>query len=394
MNQQMETASSSVTNINFTCKIEDLMYGMGIAKKTLGSGKNVPILAGVKMEIGTDNLTLSSTNLEMFTNCSIPITNETDSAIIVLKGEVLAKIIQSLPKQGKVQFKSSNEEDQKIMLKAGDITFDLFQLPPEDFPTLSSPPKETVCKIDTDLFREALKQTTFAALQAKETTRLSLTGVDMILSEEQLKMVATNGYRMTIKTIPVQKMSEEKEFLVEAGALKDLNRILSQAEADYVDLFVSESEIFFSVDGILFSDKLIMEDFPEFEGVIPQNNDLPLHLNRSAFLDTLQRAEITASEESGAVLLETDEGGEVVHISSSSPEKGELEENIPLNKPSKGEIKVSFKAGFLIDALRRMHAEKLTLWLSNSETAGLLEPFEEEGDFIYVCMPISLDKVR
>lgn len=390
--QETDGGTNSPAEIDFKCDTEDLVYGMDVVKRSIGSGRDMPILSGVKLEIRDEKLKLTSTDLEMTTRCTIPITNLKDSATIVLKGDVLAKIMQRIPESGEVRLTSDPEENQKIELSSGQINFDLFQLSTEDYPEIDELPEESIATMNSVELSDAIKQTTFAALKAKETTRLSLTGVNTIFGENQLKMVATNGYRMSIKTIPFSDVEERTTLLIESSAFSELDRILSGTESDEVTIYASNSEVFFVADDVVFSDKLIMEDFPEYEAVIPEDNELPIKLDRGKALDTLARAEITASEESGAVQLTAEEGSDGLTIYSSSPEKGELEEVIDLLEPSKGDVEISFKAEFLIDALRRMSNEKVVLWLKDSDTAGLLEPAEGEGDFIYVCMPISAEQ--
>ncbi|MFP4136214.1 MAG: DNA polymerase III subunit beta [Candidatus Acetothermia bacterium] len=390
--QETDGGTNSPAEIDFKCDTEDLVYGMDVVKRSIGSGRDMPILSGVKLEIRDEQLKLTSTDLEMTTRCTIPITNLKDSATIVLKGDVLAKIMQRIPESGEVRLTSDPEENQKIELSSGQINFDLFQLSTEDYPEIDELPEESIATMNSVELSDAIKQTTFAALKAKETTRLSLTGVNTIFGENQLKMVATNGYRMSIKTVPFSDVEERTTLLIESSAFSELDRILSGTESDEVTIYASNSEVFFVADDVVFSDKLIMEDFPEYEAVIPEDNELPIKLDRGKALDTLARAEITASEESGAVQLTAEEGSDGLTIYSSSPEKGELEEVIDLLEPSKGDVEISFKAEFLIDALRRMSNEKVVLWLKDSDTAGLLEPAEGEGDFIYVCMPISAEQ--
>lgn len=388
-NQENERTSN--VNLDFECKIKDLTYGMDIVKSSLGSGKNIPILAGVKMNIGENELRLISTNREKTTTCTIPVENNKEPVDVVLKGNVLSKIMQRVPDEGTVRFVSSSEDGGEVELTSDGITFDLFQLPLEDYPSISTAPGDPIAKIEAHLFREALNQTIFAALKAKEATRLSLTGVNTIIGDEQMKMVATNGYRMALKTIDLPGAEKEDSYLIDSGALSQCDRILSKTGAETLTIHATNEEVFFTAEEVVFSDKLIMEDFPEYEGVIPQDNDLPVRVDRKNFLQTLRRAEITASEESGAVLLVTEEDSNSLSISSSSPEKGELKEKIPTLEPSKGDVEISFKAEFLIDALKRMGAEEVTFWLSDSDTAGLLEPSEGKGDFIYICMPISME---
>jgi len=381
--------TDSPAKVDFTCKTKDLIYGMDIVKRSLGTGRDMPILSGVRLEIHEGELKLTSTDLEMSSRCSIPISNLAEPSTVILKGDVLSKITQRIPESSEVKLASDPEEDQKVELSSGPINFDLFQMSTEDFPDIARLPDEPIVEVDVNAFKSAVKQTTFAALKTKETTRLSLTGVNTIIGSDQMKMVSTNGYRMAIKTFSLSGPEEERTLLIESTALSELDRILSQVDAETLKIYASKSEVFFVAGDVVFSDKLIMEEFPEFEAVIPQDNELPLKLHRDMILDTLTRAEITASEESGAVKLISEEGSDGLTIYSSSPEKGELEELVDLEEPSKGDVTISFKAEFLIDALRRMNSDLVVLWLQDSETAGLLEPAEETGDFIYVCMPIS-----
>jgi len=387
--QERDMNTDSPAKVDFTCKTKDLIYGMDIVKRSLGTGRDMPILSGVRLEIHEGELKLTSTDLEMSSRCSIPISNLAEPSTVILKGDVLSKITQRIPESSEVKLASDPEEDQKVELSSGPINFDLFQMSTEDFPDIARLPDEPIVEVDVNAFKSAVKQTTFAALKTKETTRLSLTGVNTIIGSDQMKMVSTNGYRMAIKTFSLSGPEEERTLLIESTALSELDRILSQVDAETLKIYASKSEVFFVAGDVVFSDKLIMEEFPEFEAVIPQDNELPLKLDRDMILDTLTRAEITASEESGAVKLISEEGSDGLTIYSSSPEKGELEELVDLEEPSKGDVTISFKAEFLIDALRRMNSDLVVLWLQDSETAGLLEPAEETGDFIYVCMPIS-----
>jgi DNA polymerase-3 subunit beta len=107
-------------------------------------------------------------------------------------------------------------------------------------------------------------------------------------------------------------------------------------------------------------------------------------------LDALARAQITAAEESDAVILSVEDGR--LRVSSQAAEKGETHEELPLKKKAKP-IKISFRAEYLIDALKRLESDSVTLWLADAESAGLIEPADSEADqgFLYVVMPIRMD---
>ena len=378
--------------MEFSCPRDELWFGVKTVGRALGAGRGMPILGGIKLQVEDDRLTLQATDLERAISCTIPVENreggEAHEALV--NGEILAKVANRLPQEEVVV----RTVEERVELVCGGVKIDLFTMPLEDYPEIPPLPEQMICSLPRERFQRGLDQTTFAALSARETSRLSLTGVNMILREERLRLVATNGYRLALKEEPLDEPPiGEGEYLVDSDSLKELMSILAQLDAERVELYQDpqKQSLFFVADRVIFIAKLLGEEYPDFERVIPRENRLPLQLDRLAFLEALQRVEITAAEESGAVILEAE--GENLSISSQSAEKGEAREVLPLLRPVEP-IKISFKAEYLIEALKKMDSTEVTFRLDDPESAGLLEPAEEEGEesgFLYVCMPIRMD---
>src|SRR6056297_3524140 len=140
--------TDSPAKVDFTCKTKDLIYGMDIVKRSLGTGRDMPILSGVRLEIHEGELKLTSTDLEMSSRCSIPISNLAEPSTVILKGDVLSKITQRIPESSEVKLASEPEEDQKVELSSGPINFDLFQMSTEDFPDIAELPDEPIVEVD------------------------------------------------------------------------------------------------------------------------------------------------------------------------------------------------------------------------------------------------------
>jgi len=381
--------------MDFVLLKDDLVFGVKIASYALGTRSSMPILSGLKMELSGDRLRLSATDLERAVRGEIPVENHGEEATVILNGAVLSQIASRLPADNRVSVKSEAEDGGVVKLRCGEAMFDLPTLPLEDYPEIPSLPDERIATLEIDQFHRGVEQTAFAALKAGETTRLSLTGVDLVLKGDGLKMVATNGYRLAMKTIGVRDVREEGEYLIEAGVLTDLDRVLSQVNDEAVEIYKGAGQLFFRAGGVTFMAKTIAEEFPDFERVIPRDNPISLFFDRRALLDSLQRIEITAAEESGAVTFRVTPEESAARINSSSKEKGEGEERVRLGKLPQAELEISFKAEYLIDALKRMASDEVGLWLADPEKAGLIEPAgetippEDEG-FLYVCMPVRL----
>lgn len=379
--------------MDLACSRDELTQAVKIVSRALGRGSTMPILAGIKLEVLKNTLKLYATDLERAIYCAIGCENRAGDETLILNGDIFSRITYALPDE-RVQLKTVGD---KVEIVCGSARFDLFTMPLEDYPEIPPLPPNRICSLEKDKLQRGLEQTTFAALSARETSRLSLTGVDMAFEGEKLKLVATNGYRLALKELPL-KTPHRGEYLVSADSLKDLNSILAQIEdagpLPQVEIYQDGSNLFFAAGplprAVVFSARLIAEEYPDFEKVIPRDNKIGLALERQAFLDALLRASITTAEESGAVILRAEE--KALFLSSQAAEKGETEERVSLKKPVE-EITISFKAEYLIEALKRMSSSEVIFWLADPESAGLLEPAdaEEDSGFIYVCMPIRLD---
>ncbi len=211
--------------MNFTCSRKDLSFGIKTAGRALGSASTMPILAGMRLDVQGDGLIFQATDLERAIRCRIPLSGKAEPNATVLNGEVLGRIVGVLPEES-VRFQKAADSN-KVEVHCGGTTFDLFTLPLEDYPQLSAKPETAFTALEKAAFQRAIDLTSFAALNTKETSRLSLTGVHLTFQDDRLRMVATNGYRLALVDLPL-KGGPEGEFLVDANALKDLGGILGQ----------------------------------------------------------------------------------------------------------------------------------------------------------------------
>ncbi len=386
--------------MEFVCGKSELAFGLKAVGRALGSGSTMPILAGVKLELDSDaQLKLTATDLEKAVIVTLPVEGgqtQAGTGACVLQGQLLTKIVSALPDE-RVEVRL-DEGGEKVVIRSGNSAFELLLLPLEDYPELPGVPGDegTVARIRRERLQRALELVTFAAMSARETSRLNLTGVDILVQGGTAKFVATNGYRLALKEDALEPTGPHKdgEFLVDADALKDLQSILGGLEDETVRIAQGEGHLFFVTESgrVVFLARLIQEEYPDFERVIPRENPIGLYLNREAFLNALQRAEITTAAESGAVILEVSGKGSELVVRSSSAEKGQAEERLALLKPAEP-ITIGFRGEYLIDALKRMKSPEVALWLKDPESAGLLEPAggEEDQGFLYVCMPIRMD---
>ncbi|HAZ27776.1 TPA: DNA polymerase III subunit beta [Candidatus Acetothermia bacterium] len=376
--------------MEIVCRREDWVFGVRTVSHALGGRSAMPILGGIRCEGQGNEVELATTDLERSIRCRVP-AQVKGAGVAVLSGQVLSQLVTRLPEADTIEL---HEEAGRARLTCGRTSFDLFTFAPDEFPEVAKPRGDPVGHLPLTSLLQSISQTAFAALRASETTRLALTGVDIVLREGTAKLAATNGYRLAIKKVAVDGLPPDYEgsFLVDAAVLTDLQRVLTGVGEETVVVYADAGQLHFVAGPVLFSCRPIKEQFPDFERVVPKDSEIGLFASRTEFLDTLRRLEITAADESGAVNLKV--AGAELEMASSSKEKGAGHESVKLAKtPARG-LEIAFKAEYLIDALRRMESEQVALWLSAPDRAGLIEPAGEiaPGDegFIYVCMPVTL----
>jgi len=381
--------------MDLVCLKSDLVFGVRLASHALGTRSSMPILAGLKLEIEGNQLRLQATDLERAVRCEIPIENKGENESIVLNGSVFNQIASHLPPDERISLTSKADDGTSIQVRCGEVTFDLPTLPADDYPEIAPLPSTKTATVSISQFQRGLNQTVFAAKKAGQTTRLSLTGVNLVLKTDHLKLVTTDGYRLAMKTIDIEDIREEGEYLIDAGVLTDLDRVLSLLQADSVDIYRGEGQLFFHAAGVTFMARTIAEEFPDFDRVIPKNNQISLVFDRKSLLEALQRIEITAAEDSGALSLKATPDESAVIIASSSRDKGEAEERVRLlNVPSEG-IEISFNASLVIEGLKHLASDEVGFWMAAPLQAALMEPAGEkipasDHGFLYVCMPVNL----
>ncbi len=377
--------------MQIVCARDDLTFGVRTVSYALSPRSSMPILGGIRLCATEAGLQLGATDLERSIQCEV-LAKVGAQGAIVCPGQVLAQLSTRLPEHEV----TLGESDGKARLQCGEADFELLVHAADEFPELPTPPEAVLCRVARDSLIQGIAQAAFAALKASETTRLALTGVDLLIRDGTLKLAATNGYRLSVKQIDVLELADGHDgtYLVDAQILNDLQRVLSSLGSDEVQIYEDQGHLHFRAGPVLFSTRLVQEQFPDFERVIPKDSEFGLLLPRETFLETLRRVEITAAEESGAVTLKVTPKETAVEISSASKEKGAGKERVRLAKPADKGLEIAFRAEYLIDALRRMNSDQVALWLSAPDRAGLIEPAgeikpEDEG-FLYVCMPVRL----
>ncbi len=361
----------------------ELLNELQTVTRVASARSAVQALSGVMISAPADSPTeLLATDMEI--GLRVPLAAEVaQPGAAVLPARLLLDVARSLPAEQLTMELRSSEQD--VELICGPATFHLRTLRTEDFPTLPSPTEETRITLPAEAFVQTV--TRVARSASRDETRPVLTGILMSASGQELRMVATDSYRLSVKETSLENaLQGSLEANVPARALAELVRIAQSAQSDSLAVSVGQSQVVFELGDIVLSSRLIDGQFPNYRQLLPESVDHELRLSTGELTDVVRRISLLA-QKNAPLRLSFSEG--TLTVSAQTPDVGGASEAIPV--PFNGEpFDIGFNPEFLRDGLESIESEELVLKLISPLRPGLIES-PDSGDFVYLIMPIRLN---
>jgi DNA polymerase III subunit beta len=352
------------------------------AARVASTRSAVQALSGVQLHADADHCELRATDMEVGLRLPLEATVETPGDV-VLPARLLLDVVRSLP-GAEVSLALRTAEQDVEIISAGS-TFRLRTLRNEDFPHLPAAGGEGAVTLAAAPFIETVTQVSRSA--SRDDTRPVLTGILVSAADHELRMVATDSYRLSVKTT---RLSEPLEVPLEANvparALAEVVRIAQQSEAEVIVINRTDNQIVFSIGGAVLSSRLIDGQFPNYQLLLPESADHELRVDREELAGVVRRVSLLAQKNAPLRLAFSE--GELL-ISAQTPDVGEAREALPV--PFTGEaFDIGFNAEFLRDGLESLESQDVLIKLTSSLRPGLIES-ADGSEFVYLVMPIRLN---
>lgn len=366
--------------MRLTCSQKDLLSALTATNKAVDVNNTLPVLNNVLLKAEGKKLYFTSTNLEIAItyNIETDIKNEGEvtipsklftSYINYLKDEKVEVIVEG----GDIQIETS---DSKTRIKG---------IPASEFPPIPMVEKEGGMTVKIKDLKKAIEQVVFAA--ALNTTRPILSGVYFEVDKEELKMVTTDSYRLSEKTISVSNVSGDVNCIVPAKTIIELGSILDgMKEDDEVTIIISKNQIMFSAGPVELISRLIEGQFPNYEQIIPKSSKTQVEFDVSALGLMLKRINIFAKENNNKIILKVEDGKVVITTESTQYGEGE----ITLNTKIEGDNnEIALNSQFLLDALGSIGKDKVVLEIGDKIAPVILKPKDGKG-YTHIIMPLKI----
>jgi len=358
---------------------ENLRDGLGAVSATIPSKTTLPVLSNILLRAEEDRLQLSGTDLDISVSLSVEAEIEETGAVTVPARKLsdIARELEDAP----VHLSADGDQ---IQLECGRSRFKLFGLAEDEFPSFPEVDFGESWRVSAGGLQQLIAHTAFAA--STEESRPILNGVLWQLRSDHSTMVATNGHRLAKMALPLEEAdAPEADLIVPPKALQQVERLFQGEE----ELEVARSEnhlAFRSRDRVVYT-RLIEGPYPNYQQVIPDDNDKEAVGNREALEKAIRRMAVVASDQTHRVRLifEKDSLGFRVQ----TPDLGEAEDEISVEYREE-ELEIGFNANYLLEVLRYMPDEDVRMSFKAPERAATFEPAGSELDYLCLVMPLRL----
>ncbi len=361
---------------------DSLFSQLQTVQRAASTRSAIQALSGVQITASSAGIELRATDMEI--GLRVPLDGEVarDGAA-VLPARLLVDVVRALP--GSSVTLELRPAEQDVELKGGNATFHIRTLRLEDFPPFPEAEEAARVQVPAGAFVDTIAKVQRSA--SRDETRPVLTGIFVSASGDELRMVATDSYRLAVKETKLESPLEGAlEANVPARALAELTRIVGAAEADALAVSVRTNQVIFEVGGTVLSSRLIDGQFPNYRQLLPDAYEHELRLAAGEVGDVVRRISLLAQKNAPLRLAFTE--GEAT-VSARTPDIGEASETIPV--PFSGEpLEIGFNPDFLRDGLESMDGEDVLLKLISPLRPGLLASADDSG-FQYLLMPIRLN---
>lgn len=368
--------------MKFSIDREAFTAQLGVAVRGVATRSAIQTLSGVLVRAGSGGVELQATDMELGIRIALPAEVEREGQAVV-PGRLLLDVARSLPKDKLSLEYRASEQDVEVV--AGPSRFHLRTLPAEDFPKLPEVGDASVVRMPAAAFVETVGRVARSA--SRDETRPHLTGVLVSASERELRMVATDSYRLSVKETTLDEpLDGGLEANVPARTLQELSRIAGATEGGHIEIAALENQVVFSVGDAILSSRLVEGRFPNYQQLLPESYEHELRVPAAELSEVVRRMSLLA-QKNAPLRLRFSEGE--LEISAQTPDLGDASEKLPI--PFKGEpFEIGFNPEFLRDGLESAESEELILKLISPLRPGLIES-GDGGGFLYLIMPIRLN---
>lgn len=365
-----------------------LLKALSHVQSVVERRNTLPILANIKIEASGNILSLTATDTDIEITEKIIVSVKEEGAITV-PAHTFYDIIRKLPDGAEVELTGTDSGGGKLKINSGLCNFSLASLPVHDFPVMSGGDVNHTFRLLPAEIISLIDKTKFAI--STEETRYYLNGIFLHTKESddgetKLCAVATDGHRLAKVEIKAPEGAENIDGIIIPRKTVGEIRKLAEESSDDIEVSISDSKISFACDSVMLISKLIDGTFPDYEKVIPTDNDKEAELDAGALTRAVDRVSTISTEKTRAVKLTVGPGKLIV--SATNEENGAATEELDIVYDSNS-FDTGFNSRYLLDMMSVIKGQRIRMLLKEGNSAAIVRDMDDANS-LFVIMPMRI----
>ncbi|MFQ5746818.1 MAG: DNA polymerase III subunit beta [Gemmatimonadota bacterium] len=365
--------------MKFSITRENLQGGLGAVAATVPTKTTLPVLSNILLRAREGRLEFSGTDLDISVTVAVAAEIEEEGAVTV-PARKFAEISRELS-DAPVHVETEGPE---IQIRSGKSRFKLFGLPEDEFPDFPEVEFSEGWEMEAAALQDLISRTAFAV--STEESRPILNGVLWQLRPDSIAMVATNGHRLAKMQVEAASSgAPETDLIIPPKALQQVEKLF--APGDRLSVARSKNHIAFRSESRTVFTRLIEGPYPNYEQVIPTDNDKSATVSRDGLAAAIRRMAVVASDQTHRVRMSFEDGALSFRV--QTPDLGEAEEEMDVDYDGEA-LEIGFNANYLLEILRYMPDEDVVMEFKAPERAATFRPASGSPDYLCLVMPLRL----
>lgn len=368
--------------MKIVCSKANLVKGVGIVAKAVPSKTTMPILECILIDATTDIIKFTANDMELGIQTEIE-GEIIDRGMIAIDAKIFSEIVRKLPENDVTITTDENLQTTIVCEKA---VFDISGKPGEEFSYLPVIEKEDSIEISQFTLKEVIRQTIFS-ISDTESNKL-MTGELFEISNNMLRVASLDGHRISVRRIALRNEVNDKKLIVPGKTLNEISKILSGEADSTVNISYTDNHIVFEFDRTTVVSRLIEGEYFKIDQMLSNDYEIKVRINKKEMLNCIDRATLLVKEgdKKPIIINITDE---VMELKIRS-QIGSMNEEIYITKEGKN-LMIGFNPKFLLDALRNIDDEEVTLYLMSAKAPCFIK--DDEESYIYLILPVNFNAV-
>jgi DNA polymerase-3 subunit beta len=360
----------------------DLLQGVNISLRAVPSRTTLPILECILIDASTNEIKFTSNNMEL--GIETKVNGEIlERGKIAIDAKIFSDIVRKLPDN---EITLSTDSNFNTVITCEKAKFNIACKSGEDFSYLPAIEKDKSVTLSQFVLKEMIRQTIFS-ISDNESKKI-MTGELFEINDNKLKVVSLDGHRISVRNTEVDSNGNTIKAIIPGKSLIEISKILSSEIDDSIHMFFTSNHVLFEFDNTTVVSRLIEGEYFRIENMISNDYDTKVIVNKKEFLDCIDRATLLVREgDKKPIIINITDGNMELKVNSPL---GSMNEDVDISKEGK-DIMIGFNPKFLIDALRVIDEEEISIYMVNSKAPCVIRDAQEK--YVYLILPVNFTQV-